>query len=189
MSRLQRDLDTQERTNLGSVHYMFEAAHYLGQLSQEVQALHAEALSRSGTNGETTFILGGQIQGQPHELFLIYPQGNYIHTSSETLYLQIGESKYGKPTLDRILDQTLSLDEGAKLALISLDATIRSNVTVGPPFELAVYPTNSLRLPQRAEITADSPFYIAARTIWQEGLRATFNRLPTVEWTSESQLQ
>jgi putative proteasome-type protease len=188
LSRLQCDLDTQERTNLGSVHYMFEAAHYLGQLSQEVQASHAEALSRSGTNGETTFILGGQIQGQPHELFLIYPQGNYIHTSSKTLYLQIGESKYGKPVLDRILEQTVSLDEGAKLALMSLDATIRSNVSVGPPVELAMYPTNSLRLPQRAEITADSPFYITARTIWQEGLRETFNRLPNVEWTGQPQL-
>ena len=185
ISRLQRDLNMPDRINLGSVQYLFEAAHYLGQLNQEVQAAHAPALSRTGINGETTLILGGQIQGQPHELFLIYPQGNYIHTSSETLYLQIGESKYGKPTLDRILAPSLSLDEGAKLALISLDATIRSNVTVGPPFELAIYPTNSLRLPQRAEITADSPFYITARTLWQDGLRETFQRLPNVEWPNE----
>lgn len=142
---IQRDLDRGASENLCTVSYLFEAAHYVGQVSQRAQANHRQALSSSGIDGSATLILGGQLRGQLHEIFLIYPQGNYIHASEETPYLQIGESKYGKPMLDRILTTNTSLDEGAKLALVSLDATVRSNVTVGMPFEIAIYPTHSLK--------------------------------------------
>jgi putative proteasome-type protease len=180
--RLQRDLDTQTSENLCTVTYLFEAAHYVGKLSLAVQAEHRSALTRSGVDGSATLIIGGQIRGQPHEIFLVYPQGNYIPASSETPYLQIGESKYGKPMLDRIMSESLTLNEGAKLALVSLDATVRSNVTVGMPFEIAIYRSGSLTLPKRQEIRAESDYYGSVRLLWQQGLSETFNRLPTIEW-------
>ena len=110
---------------------------------------------QSGVSGETTLLIGGQIAGQPHGLMLIYPQGNYITSSPETPYLQIGESKYGKPALDRIVHPGLSLNQGARLALVSLDATTRSNITVGPPFELATYEKDSLTM--RLSAAASTP--------------------------------
>ncbi len=179
---IQRDLDHGVAENLRTVSYLFEAAEYVGRVSQKVQANHRKALASSGINGSATFILGGQLRGQSHEIFLIYPQGNYIHSSEETPYLQIGESKYGKPMLDRILTTTTSLDEGAKLALVSLDATIRSNVTVGMPFDIAIYPADSLVAPKRQEVTMDSAYYTSFKSHWQAGLCQTFNSLPVMTW-------
>ena len=99
---------------------VYEAADYIGRVSQEVQQAHASALQAAGVNGEVTWLLGGQISGQPHSLMLIYPQGNYIEASESTPYLQIGETKYGKPVLDRVLEYSTSLEDAAKLALVSL---------------------------------------------------------------------
>ncbi len=179
---IQRDLDHGTAENLSTVGYLFEAAAYLGRVSQTVQTNHRSALK--GIDGSATFILGGQLRGQAHEIFLIYPQGNYIHSSEETPYLQIGESKYGKPMLDRILTVSTSLDEGAKLALVSLDATIRSNVTVGMPFDIAIYPTDSLVAPWRQEVTMESPYYTSFKAHWQAGLCQTFTSLPLMTWPS-----
>ena len=103
--------------------YLFEAAEYVGRISLAVQREHGPALNQAGVSAETTFILGGQIAGQPHGLMLIYPQGNYFAASPETPYLQIGENKYGKPAVDRIARPELSLVDGARLCLVSLDAT------------------------------------------------------------------
>ncbi len=141
LNRIRRDLKQPgEDANLLSARYLFEAAEYVGKVSLGVQRDHGPALQQSGVSAETTLILGGQIAGEAHGLFLIYPQGNYFAASPETPYLQIGENKYGKPALDRIATPKLSLDDGARLCVVSLDATSRSNVTVGPPFEVAVYP-------------------------------------------------
>jgi putative proteasome-type protease len=127
-------------------------------------------------------ILGGQVRGEREGICLIYPQGNYIMASVETPYLQIGESKYGKPMLDRVIHGGMSLDEGARLALISLDATIRSNVTVGPPFDLAIYPANAFRLSRHERFEFDSPYYTELRQSWQQGLSDAFDGLPRFHW-------
>ncbi len=179
---IRRDLESGAPENLRTVRYLFEAAHYVGRVSQRVQAQHRHGLSGSGIDGNATLILGGQLRDQPHNIFLIYPQGNYIHASEETPYLQIGESKYGKPMLDRILTTSISLDDGAKLALVSLDATVRSNVTVGMPFEIAVYPADSLVAPKRRDVTMDSPYYTSFKDRWQTGLCQTFSSLPLMPW-------
>jgi putative proteasome-type protease len=97
-------------------------------------------------------------------------------------YLQIGESKYGKPMLDRILTTSTSLDEGVKLTLVSLDATIRSNVTVGMPFDIAIYPRDSLVAPLRQEVTTESAYYLSFQAQWQAGLCQTFKHLPSLTW-------
>jgi len=183
INHIQRDLDFSETTeSLRSARYMFEAAEYLGRLSLSVQSEHGPALQASGVNAETTLIVGGQIRGQPPAMMLIYPQGNYITASPETPYLQIGESKYGKPSLDRIVHPGLSLDDGARLALVSLDATIRSNISVGLPFEVSVYPANSFQLGHRMKFDAKSPFLSQIQQRWNEGIRAAFAGLPRFDW-------
>lgn len=187
MNHIQRDLDYPTgASNLASVRYLFEAAEYVGRISLQVQQEHNAALASAGVSGETTLLIGGQIQGQPHGLMMIYPQGNYITASPETPYLQIGESKYGKPALDRIGRTDLTLEQGAQLALVSLDATTRSNITVGPPFEVAVYDRDSLTLRHRCKFDERNPYLMELRETWNEGIRAAFSRLPAFEWEQQS---
>ena len=182
MNHIQRDLDYPNgNANLANVRYLFEAAEYVGRISLEVQQEHSAALSSSGVSGEITLLIGGQIQGQPHGLMMIYPQGNYITASEETPYLQIGESKYGKPALDRISKSSLALAEGAQLALVSLDATCRSNITVGPPFEVAIYHRDALTLDQRYKFEEKDPFLVQIRDAWNEGIRQVFKQLPSFQ--------
>jgi putative proteasome-type protease len=183
LNHLQRDLDfPPSGPNLATARYLFEAAEYVGKVSLEVQRAHGAALQQSGVSGETTLILGGQIQGQPHGLIMIYPQGNYIAASGDTPYLQIGESKYGKPALDRVVRPTLTLEEGARLSLVSLDGTARSNVTVGPPFEVAIYPRDLLSLGAKLKFEANDPYLLQLQKQWNEGLRRAFDELPRLPW-------
>ena len=183
VNHVQRDLDYPNGgPNLASVRYLFEAAEYIGQVSLSVQQSHGPALASSGVSGETTLLLGGQIAGQPHGLMLIYPQGNYITASHQTPYLQIGESKYGKPALDRIVSPKLTLDQGARLCLVSLDGTSRSNVTVGPPFEVATYRKDSFKLLSHCIFEESDPYLVQVRERWNNGIRAAFDSLPLFEW-------
>lgn len=186
VNRVKRDLDIQaEAGSLRTVCYLFEAAEYVGRVSRAVQQDHGPALQQSGVSAETTLILGGQIKGQPHGLYLIYPQGNYFAASPETPYLQIGENKYGKPAMDRIVSPAMTLEEGARLLLVSLDATTRSNVTVGPPFELAVYRRDAMAIGQYRKFEADSPFLLEIQRKWNEGMRRAFDSLPKFNWEQQ----
>jgi putative proteasome-type protease len=190
MNHIRRDLDYPSGApNLATVRYLFEAAEYVGQISLQVQQDHGAALGSAGISGETTLLLGGQIQGQPHGLLLIYPQGNYITASAETPYLQIGESKYGKPALDRIANPGLTLDEGARLCLVSLDATTRSNITVGPPFEVATYAHDSLALTCRCRFEETDPYLVRVREAWNGGIRNAFDSLPLLDLREQGNLQ
>jgi putative proteasome-type protease len=191
LNRLRRDLDRAAHPDgfhapppvtLASVNYLFEAAAYVGQTSLAVQNDYGPALRQSGVSPEATFILGGQIAGQPHGLYLIYPQGNFIAATPETPYLQIGENKFGKPSLDRFAHPSLALDDGARLCLISLDATARSNLTVAPPFELAIYARDGLALSHKLKLEAGSPELEALAHAWEDGLRKAFEALPRFAW-------
>ncbi|MFZ0106463.1 MAG: hypothetical protein WAK92_06345, partial [Thiobacillus sp.] len=165
---------------------MSEAVDYVGHISAEVQRVQ---LSRdtANTNFEATFILGGQIAGQKHEIFMIYPQGNHIHESSVHPFLQIGETKYGKPILDRVIRHDTSLEQAARCALVSINSTIRSNLTVGPPVELLIYTANMIDGGRHLTFEEDDPYYRALGDAWNEGLRLALNNLPPFEW--EQQLQ
>ena len=179
MNHIQRDIDYPcGGNNLVNARYLFEAAEYVGRVSVQVQREHSAALSQSGVSGETTLLIGGQISGQPHGLMLIYPQGNYITASPETPYLQIGESKYGKPSLDRIVSPGLSLENGAKLCLVSLESTSRSNITVGAPFEIGIYRKESLILGNRCRFEQNIPYMVQVRRTWNDGIRNAFHALP-----------
>ncbi len=186
MNNIKSDLEeTKTRFSLRKGKYLHEVAHYVGQLSQEEQRQHADAFKDSANSTEASFILGGQIAGQVPEIFLIYPQGNYINASLETPFLQIGENKYGKPILDRIITPATSLEEAARCALVSLESTIRSNISVGPPVELAIYTSDTLREPYHLKLTLNSPIFKSMQKNWNEGLRRAFNRLPRFEWESK----
>ena len=190
INHIQRDLDYPSGgPNLATVRYLFEAAEYVGAVSLGVQKEHSSALAQSGVSGQTTLLIGGQIAGQPHGLMMIYPQGNYITSSPETPYLQIGESKYGKPALDRIVHPGLSLNQGGRLALVSLDATTRSNITVGPPFELVTYERDSLSLGVRCRFDTNDPYLIGLREAWNNGIQAAFRSLPKFSWEEPEQQQ
>lgn len=191
LNRIGRDLDRAASegnedaapgVNLLTVDYLFEAAAYIGRLSLAVQEDYGPALRSAGVSAEATFILGGQIAGQPHGLYLIYPQGNAIAATAETPYLQIGESKFGKPVLDRFAAPGLPLEDGARLSLVSLDGTARSNLTVAPPFEVAIYPRDSLALSHRLTFAANAPDLLALSHSWEAALARGFRELPRFGW-------
>lgn len=182
MARLQRDLSDNAHTNLRTPRHLFEVAEYVGQALVAAQAQVAGNAQQSGVNVESTLILGGQIVGEAPGLFLIYPLGNCIAASPETPYLQIGESKYGKPILDRLINPGASLEDAARCAVLSLDSTIRSNVSVGLPIDLTFLHSDELKIGQRMRLDADTPLYKDIRDNWSSTLFAALQRLPRFEW-------
>jgi len=132
-----------------------------------------------------SFILGGQIAGEPHGLFLIYPQGNAISATSDTPFLQIGESKYGKPPLDYIGHSGMSLEDAGRLCLVSQIITRRSNLTVGPPFEIAMVPRNELRVSRRLKLAKEAPEISRTMETWSRTMTDAIQRLPRFAWEED----
>lgn len=183
-SRLRRGIESGADRSLFTVEDMEEAADYLGEVIREQDERHSAAVARAGFSAEATFIMGGQIGRRPTRLFLVYPQGNYITTSDQTPYLQIGETKYGKPLLDRVIRLTTSLDEAGRAALVSMDSTIRSNVTVGPPVELLGYVRDSLALDSYRLLHEDDAYLQEIKRAWNEKITQAFHELPPISWTA-----
>lgn len=188
LNGIRRDLDRPAELASGAgqdlrhCDYLFEAAAYVGRLSVAVQRQHEEALRQSGASGSATFLLGGQIGSEPHGLYLIYPQGNAIMATPETPYLQIGESKYGKPPLDNIGHAHLSLEDAARLCLISQVLTQRSNLSVGPPFELVVIEAGRKTIAHQIRLEAEDPRLDAMIATWSQAQREALHRLPRLPW-------
>jgi putative proteasome-type protease len=177
LDRIERDLAAPgDHESLATVGHLFEAALYVGRLNKEVTAAHSETL---GTDATATFILGGQILGGRPDLLLVYPEGNYIRVSDERPFLQIGESKYGKFMLELAVEAHVELDAAVKIALTSMLMTTRANLSVGPPFDLAVYRNGSLDLDEE-RIDEDSPFLPALDAVWTKHLFAAMEDLPAV---------
>lgn len=170
-----------------SVNYLFEAATYIGQLNQAIQQEHGPALRQVGASAEAVFILGGQISGEAPGLFLIYAEGNAIAATVDTPYLQIGESKYGKSELDRFAHPSLSLDDGARLCLVSLESTARANLSVAPPFEVALCPRDTFALSRRLKLDSDSSELDALSRNWEQSQRQAFAALPRFDWELDDQ--
>lgn len=186
VKRLNDDEQTGNLPNLSSVQSMTEAVDYVGAVSSEVQRIQSER-DTANTNFEATFIFGGQITGQPHEIYMVYPQGNHIHESDAHPFLQIGEAKYGKPILDRVVRRDTPLEQAARCALVSINSTIRSNLTVGPPVELMLYAADTLDMGRHLVFEEDDPYYRSLADAWNEGLRQALNSLPAFEWEQNPQ--
>lgn len=185
LNQIRRDLDDPSApVSLRTMDYIFDVASYVGGVSVRVQEQHLSAMQRCGFSGEASFILGGQIKDKEPEILLIYPQGNYITVAPDTPYLQIGETKYGKPILDRMIGPTTTLEDAARCALVSLDSTMRSNISVGPPLELAIYRRDTFHISHYLNLEPTSPFYTAMQRNWAEGIRQAFKRLPRFDWES-----
>ncbi len=161
---------------------MLNAARVVGDALREVHQRDAEHLKEHGHNFNGTFILGGQIKGEEPRLFHIYSAGNFIESSAETPYFQIGESKYGKPIIDRVISRTSSLAQAAKCALISMDSTIRSNLSVGPPLDLAIIRRDELKLATHISIDLDNEYFNMIRRRWGFALQEVFSTLPNPNW-------
>lgn len=183
LNHLSRDMEAKAPVNLLSVRHMYDAADYLGQLSVRSQR-DALQQSQSTVDFRTTLILGGQIMGEEPALYLIYPEGNCISASQETPFMQIGELKYGKPILDRIIRPHVSLGDAARCALVSLDSTMKSNLSVGPPLDLAILPRDALTISHKLRLDLDTPYYAALKRAWGEQLERVFrnNDLPRFDW-------
>ena len=182
-NKLQRDLlNPDAERNLDSLLHLDEIANYIGDVSSEIQEGFVGQAEQNGGVMEASFILGGQIAGQPLEVFLVYPQGNYIAASPHKPFLQIGETKYGKPILDRIIEPTISLERAGRCALVSMDASMRSNLTVGPPIELLIYRADSLEIERECRFEENDPYLRALSESWADGLQRVFMELPRFEW-------
>lgn len=175
-------VDCKRRVNLTTVPNMFEAAKHVGDCLREVHARDAEPLKQCGVEFSAGFVLGGQIKGEEPRLFHIYAAGNFSEATPEMPYFQIGESKYGKPVIMRVVDRLTSLEEAAKCALISMDSTIRSNLSVGMPLDLLVYERDALRVAHHRLITEESPYYTYLRRLWNQHLHNAFAEIPSPDW-------
>ena len=174
--------DAEQKTRLLSATNMFNAARVVGDALREIHERDAEDLREHGYEFNGTFILGGQIKGEEPRLFHIYSAGNFIESSVDTPYFQIGESKYGKPIIDRVISRSSSLGQAIKCALVSMDATIRSNLSVGPPLDLAIIKRDELRLSTHISIDLDNEYFKMIRERWGFALQEVFSELPNPNW-------
>ena len=175
LDRIDADLaEPGDHESLATVSHLHEAAVYLGRLNREVSQRHAPALGRSAT---ATFILGGQIAGERSDLLLVYPEGNYIRVSDERPFLQIGESKYGKFMLELAVHARVDTETAIKIALSSMISTAHANLSVGPPYDLAVYRNGSLEVDE-TRVEADSPYLASLQAVWMEHFLGAIHHLP-----------
>ena len=171
-----------EAITIWNAQSMFDACRVLDQAVRHVYERDAESLKQSGVEFNVTLIFGGQIKGEGMRLFQVYSAGNFIEATPETPYFQIGEYKYGKPVLDRVITPETNLDEAAKCALVSMDSTMKSNLSVGPPLDLVVYEANQFRTDRIVCIDVDNPYYRMLHNSWGQKLREVFDSLDDPVW-------
>jgi len=170
--------------NIWSVNSMFNVAELIGQCLRQVRQRDVPFLTQGNVDSAASFVVGGQIRGERQRLFNVYSEGNFIEATPETPYFQIGESKYGKPVIDRVVNRYTNLYDAAKCIMVSFDATIRSNISVGLPIDMIWYDNNSLNVRLEKRIEEDDPYFNLIHTQWGEGLKRVFAQLPNPDWTS-----
>jgi putative proteasome-type protease len=173
--------------NIWTAQSLFEVATLLGDCMREVKRRDGPYLTQNNIDASANFILGGQIKGEQQRLFMLYQEGNFIEAMNETPFFQIGETKYGKPIIDRVVKPSTSIIDATKCVLISFDSTMRSNVSVGLPIDLVCYQANQLRVQLRRRITETDPYFTMIHHQWGEGLRRVFAQLPDPYWDDEKE--
>jgi putative proteasome-type protease len=161
---------------------MYEIADMVGNALREVRRRDGPYLQQNSIDASASFLVGGQIRGEPQRLFHVYSEGNFIEATPETPYFQIGESKYGKPVIDRVITRHTSLLDAAKCVLVSFDSTMRSNISVGLPIDLLVYHSGSLRPGIRRRIDENDTYFNMIHAEWGEGLKRVFAQIPNPQW-------
>ncbi len=161
---------------------LYDAARIVGDCVRRISDIDRASLERDSYNFNVHLLLGGQVKGKDQGLYLVYPQGNPLAATEDSLYLQLGECKYGRPILDRGIQESTSLEVAAKYALLSMDATMRSNVTVGPPFDLLLYKRNSLEVTRYRRVGAGDSDLNSIHASWEQSLRRAVEQLPDIEF-------
>ena len=181
-----KETEDSEPITIWNAKSMFDAARVLGSAVRHVYERDAAALKQSGVDFNVSLIFGGQIKGEGMRLFLVYSAGNFIEATAETPYFQIGESKYGKPVLDRVITPETPLDEAAKCALVSMDSTLKSNLSVGLPLDLVVYEVDQLQSDRVVCIDQDNPYFTMLQKSWGQRLREVFDSIEDPAWNGGS---
>jgi putative proteasome-type protease len=161
---------------------MFDVACVVSNAMRAIEQRDRPHLEKSDLSFNASFILAGQIRGEPMRLFRIYAEGNFIEAGADTPFLQTGETKYGKPIMDRVIDASTSLSDAAKCVLVSFDSTMRSNLSVGMPIDLICYERDALAIRKRHRFEQGDPYFVALSKKWSEGVRAAFKELPDPLW-------
>jgi putative proteasome-type protease len=177
--RAQQNPDAPTLMNVPS---LYDVAELIGLTMREIKNRDAEYLRQNNIDASATFIVGGQIKGEAPRLFLVYSEGNFIETSHHTPYFQSGEVKYGKPVIDRVLRNDLSLHDAVKLTLVSFDSTMRSNVSVGLPIDLLVYQNDTLDVGLERRIEEGDAYFGELGHRWNDGLKQAFAQTPGPDW-------
>jgi putative proteasome-type protease len=180
-----KDPETDEAITIWNAKSMFDVARVLGAAVRHIYKRDGEALKRSGVDFNVSMVLGGQIAGEGMRLFQIYSAGNFIEATAETPFFQIGESKYGKPVLDRVINPDTPLDEAAKCVLVSMDSTLKSNLSVGLPMDLAVYEANTLQSERIVCIDENNPYFRMLHDTWGQRLREVFDSIEHPDWKGQ----
>jgi len=178
----QRAKSGENALSLWNATSMFDVARLLGDALREVKQRDGPYLAQNNIDSSANFIVGGQLRGEPPRLFEVYSEGNFIEATPDTCYFQIGESKYGKPVIDRVVTRSTGLLEATKCTMVSFDSTMRSNISVGLPIDLVVYETDALKLKLQRRIEESDPYFQMVHKKWGEGLRSVFAQLPNPDW-------
>ena len=177
-----KEHDDSEPITIWNARSMFDAARVLGAAVRHVYDRDAAALRQAGVEFNCSMIFGGQIKGEGMRLFQVYSAGNFIEATPETPYFQVGESKYGKPVLDRVITPGTPLDEAAKCALVSMDSTLKSNLSVGLPLDLVVYGVDDLQTSKVVCIDEHNPYFRMLHGSWGQKLREVFDSIEDPLW-------
>lgn len=164
---------------------MFDVANLVADAMRDIERRDGRHLAQSPIKFNASFIVGGQIRGEVMRLFRIYAEGNFIEAGIDTPFLQTGETKYGKPIIDRVITPSTPLADAAKCVLVSFDSTMRSNLSVGMPVDLICYQRDSLEIRMRRRFDEGDPYFVALSRQWSEGVRQIFSQLPALRWSED----
>jgi putative proteasome-type protease len=174
------------KTSIWTSRTMFDAATVVSDAVRAVERRDGEHLAAGPTPFNASFIIGGQIKGEPPRLFRTFAEGNFIEAGTDTPFFQTGEAKYGKPIIDRVISPSTNLSDAMKCVLVSFDSTMRSNLSVGMPIDLVCYERDALRISIRHRFAPGDAYFTSLSKAWSEGVRSVFRSLPTVPPPSES---
>lgn len=182
ISVIKQRADAEGVANLWNAKTMFDTAILVSDAMREIDLRDGEHLAQAGGGFNASFIMGGQIHGEPPRLFRIYSEGNFIEASTETPFIQTGETKYGKPIIDRVITRSTTLSDAAKCVLVSFDSTMRSNLSVGMPIDMICYKPDALEIQMRRRFDDGDAYFTALSNQWSAGVRSVFSQLPDLQW-------
>jgi len=186
VSILRQRGDSQDAApNIWNVRTMFDLAVVVSDAVREVGRRDGKHLEDSNLTFDASFIIGGQIKGEPPRLFRTFAEGNFIEASADTPFFQTGEAKYGKPIIDPVITPSTSLTDATKCVLVSFDSTMRSNLSVGMPIDLVCYERDSLKVDMRRRFDQGDSYFTALSEQWSEGVRGVFKHLPALQWSQD----